>query len=195
MERSDAYRARLPISNRTSPAIFFFSSDSRACASFDQSSVLTRGLGFIVTSVAIASALSCVFQLLLSFFLVVDSKHARAGAVWTCLEGGFIQHVAADGEPNRYAIAIAARQRLTQMLCLAAGNHWRQGRLMRIDHALDHRRTIHVEGLSKLIVTMFGFFDMESLHSAGLCDFDEIDGREFNAVFGIAKEDHLLPLD
>src|SRR6185437_2627921 len=195
MERSEAYRARLPISKRTSPAIFFFSSDSRACASFDQSSALTRGLGFIVTSVAIASALSCVFQLLLSFFLVVDAKHARAGAIWTRFEGGFIQHVAADGEPDGHTIAVAARQRLTQMLRLAAGNHRRQWRLMRIDHALDHCRTIHVESLSELIVTMFGFFDMESLHSAGLRDFDEIDGREFNPVFGIAKEDHLLPLD
>jgi len=74
-------------------------------------------------------------------------------------------------------------------------NHWRDRRLVRIDDCFDDDRALRCQRFSELIAAQLGILDPESAASTRLGELDEIDGRHLDAVFGIAEEDHLLPLD
>jgi hypothetical protein len=56
---------------------------------------------------------------------------------WAGRESGFIEHLAADRKSNPRAILFATRQCRCQVFYFVAGDLWRLGRFMRINHRLD----------------------------------------------------------
>src|SRR5579872_1797739 len=99
------------------------------------------------------------------------------------------------GQRNLFPVRLAASQgfrKVQRLLHLDLGRH---GRFERIDCRLQDGRPGSAEKFSQDPSAICRIFHAETDATTGMGERGEIDGMQVDRIFGIAQENHLLPLD